>query len=34
MYSSVDIAKALEIDHDEIIETIRNLDTEDSQNRC
>ena len=34
MYSSVDIAKALETDHDEIIETIRNLDTEDKQNRC
>lgn len=33
VYSSVDIAKALEIDHDEIIESIRNLETEDYQNR-
>ena len=29
MYSSVDIAKALEVDHDEITETIRNLVAED-----
>ncbi len=29
MYSSVDVAKALEVDHDEIIETIENLNAED-----